>query len=124
MYQTYVRSFPDKGGEWQVSSSGGTHPEWSRDGRALLFRSLENQIMAAGYTTKADAFLPERPRLWSDIRLADVGMNRSWDLHPDGKRIVGLMPVQSASGKKAETHVTILFNFLDELRRRVGAAAK
>jgi serine/threonine protein kinase len=117
-YQIYVRSFPDKGGKWQVSADGGTHPIWSRDGR-VFFRNLDNKPMAAGYSTKGDSFSPERPRLWSDTRLADVGINLSYDLHPDGKRIVALMPVEAAGGKKAETHVTILFNFLDELRRRV-----
>ena len=89
-----------------------------------MFRNLENQIMMAGFTAKGDAFSSERPRLWSPARLADIGMNRSFDLHPDGKRSVALMPAESMSGKKAETHVTILFNFLDELRRRVPAGKK
>jgi Tol biopolymer transport system component len=118
VYQIYVRSFPDKGGKWQISADGGTHPEWSRDGR-VFFRNLDDKVMAARYNTKDDSFSPERPRPWAETRLADVGLNLNYDIHPDGKRIVALMPVESAGGQKAETHVTILFNFLDELRRRV-----
>ena len=83
------------------------------------FRTLDNQIMVAGYTAKGDAFAPERPRLWSETRLADGGMTLNYDLHPDGKRIVALMPAEPADGKKPDSHVTILFNFFDELRRRV-----
>jgi serine/threonine-protein kinase len=117
--QVYVRAFPDKGGVWPVSSNGGTHPEWSRTGRELIFRNFENQVMVAGYTVRGDAFVPERPRLWSETRMADVGLNRNFDLHPDGKRVAALMPAASEAAASAQSHVTILFNFLDELRRRV-----
>jgi serine/threonine-protein kinase len=46
-YQVYVRAFPDKGGKWQVSNSGGSFPIWSRSGRELFFRNPENRIMVA-----------------------------------------------------------------------------
>ena len=38
-YQVYVRAFPDKGGKWQISNSGGAYPVWSRNGRELFFRT-------------------------------------------------------------------------------------
>ena len=38
-YQVYVRAFPDKGGKWQISNSGGIYPVWSRNGRELFFRT-------------------------------------------------------------------------------------
>jgi eukaryotic-like serine/threonine-protein kinase len=116
--EVYVRSFPDQGGKWQVSSGGGTYPEWSSDRRTLYFRTLDNQIMAANYTIKGDVFSAEKPRLWSEQRLGDVGNALNYTLHPDGKRIVAVMPAGSATGAKESTHVTIMFNFFDELRRR------
>jgi hypothetical protein len=65
-FQIYVRAFPDKGGKWQVSNTGGEFPEWSRDGRELFFRSLDNQIMVASYSVKGDSFVAEKSKLWSE----------------------------------------------------------
>jgi hypothetical protein len=53
--------------------------------------------------------------------MAEVGPSLNYDLHPDGKRIVALLPAASSTGSKDSTHVTILFNFFDELRRRAPA---
>ncbi|HLK46827.1 MAG TPA: winged helix-turn-helix domain-containing protein [Bryobacteraceae bacterium] len=118
-YQIYVRSFPDRSGKWQVSVDGGSHPLWSPDGRSLFFRSLKNQLMVAQYTAKGSSFSPQRPRLWAETRLADVSLSFNYDLHPDGRRIVAVVPAESEVGAETKTHVTILFNFLDELRRRI-----
>ena len=74
--------------------------------------------MVAGYTSKGVSFSPERPRLWAEPRLADVSLNSSYDLHPDGQRIAALVPAEPG-GEDPATRVTMLFNFLDELRRRV-----
>ena len=35
--QIYVRAFPDKGGKWQISNSGGAYPMLSRTGHELFF---------------------------------------------------------------------------------------
>ena len=55
-YQIYVRAFPDKGGKWQISNSGGAYPMWSRNGHELFFEALDNRIMVAAYTVKGDSF--------------------------------------------------------------------
>jgi serine/threonine-protein kinase len=120
-FQVYVRAFPDKGAKWQISSGGGTYPEWSSDRRTIVFRSLDHQIMAVTYTASGDAFTAEKPRLWADQRLAEVSQARNYGMHPDGKRIAALMPAGSQASSKDATHVTILFNFFDELKRRVSA---
>jgi Tol biopolymer transport system component len=63
-YQVYVRSFPDRGGKWQVSSSGGLVPEWSLTGRELFFRSADNRIMVASYTVRGDSFAAAGITIW------------------------------------------------------------
>jgi Tol biopolymer transport system component len=118
-YQVYVRAFPDKGGKWQISNSGGVYPEWSRDGHELFFRTEDNQIMVASYTVKGDSFVADKPRVWSEKRIANVGISPNYDLAPDGKRIAVLMPIETAEGQKAQSHVIFLENFFDELRRKV-----
>ncbi len=120
-YQVYVRAFPDKGGKWQISNAGGVYPEWSSNGHELFFRTDDNRIMVATYAAKADSFVPDKPRIWSDKQLANFGPvgTATYDLAPDGKRIAALMPVETAEGQKAQSHVIFLMNFFDEVRRKV-----
>jgi len=77
------------------------------------------QRAIVNYTAKGDAFTSEKPRLWTDQSIAEVGTARNYDLHPDGKRIVALMPVETPEAQKAQNHVIFLENFFDELRRKV-----
>jgi serine/threonine-protein kinase len=118
-FQVYVRAFPDKGGKWQISNGGGRNPVWSRNGRDLFFRTMDNQIMVTAYTVQGDSLLVEKPRPWSEKKLANVGFRRNFDVAPDGKRIAVLMPAESLAAQKAQSHVIFLLNFFDELRRRV-----
>jgi hypothetical protein len=77
--------------------------------------------MVATYAAKADSFVPDKPRLWSDKRLADLRTIGNYDLAPDGKRIAGLMPAETPETPQTQNHVTFLENFADELQRKVPA---
>jgi eukaryotic-like serine/threonine-protein kinase len=123
-YQVYVRAFPGKEGKWQVSNNGGELPEWAHSGHELFFRTLDNQIMVAGYTAQGDSFVADKPRVWSEKRIANVGDLPNYGLAPDGKRIVALMPVEESQAQQAQNHVIFLENFFDELRRKVPLSGK
>jgi serine/threonine-protein kinase len=119
-YQIYVRAFPDKGGKWQVSSTGGVYPAWSPNGHELFYRSDDNHVMVVSYTVNGESFVADKPRVWFPNRVANTGLNgRPFDLSPDGKRIVALMPVDTPDAQEALNHVIFVENFFDELRRRV-----
>jgi eukaryotic-like serine/threonine-protein kinase len=119
-YQVYVRAFPDKGGKWQISGNGGMYPLWARNGRDLFFRTEDNQIMVAGYTVKGDSFVANKPRVWSEKKIANMGQLANYALSPDGKRIVALMQAGTPEDQKAaQSHVIFLENFFNELRRKV-----
>ena len=115
--EVYVRAFPapvsGQGSKWQISNSGGTRPIWSPNGRELLYRAGD-QIMAVNYTVKGDAFVADKPRLWSKL-----GGAIDFDLAPDGKRLLVLMPVETPGATHANHGVVFLQNFFDELRRLV-----
>jgi len=115
----YVRAFPDSGGQWQISSAGGFYPTWSRVRRQLFFESPDNRIMVADYNVQGDSFIADKARVWSEARLANLGLFKNFDLAPDGKRIVALMPAEGGEGQQSRHHVVFLTNFFDELRRRV-----
>jgi serine/threonine protein kinase/Tol biopolymer transport system component len=124
-FQVYVRAFPDKGGKWQISNDGGAYPMWSHNGRELFFETPDNRIMVAAYAVKGDSFVADKPKKWSEKQLAGmVGFGRNIDLAPDGKRVVALMPVETARGQEAQHHVIFLENFFDEVRRHTAAQTK
>jgi Tol biopolymer transport system component len=123
-FQVYVRAFPDKGGKWQISNSGGNYPMWSRTGHDLFFEASDNHIMVAAYTEKGDSFMADKPRMWSEKQIGGTIGNRNVDLAPDGKRIVAIMPVETAEGQKAQNQVIFLMNFFDEIRRRTATQTK
>ena len=72
--------------------------------------------MVASYRVEGDSFQRDPPRLWSKSRWLLRGTRRSFDLHPDGNRIVlGVAPEVNESAKRDE--LVFVFNFFDELRR-------
>jgi serine/threonine-protein kinase len=123
-YEVYVRAFPDNGTKVQISNAGGLMPMWSRTGRQIFYRTEDQRIMVVDYTEKAGAFVPEKPRLWSGMKLADTGGALNLDLAPDGKRFIALLPAEAAEPREQQSHVTVVVNFLDEVRRRVAGQGK
>jgi Tol biopolymer transport system component len=117
IYEVYVRAFPDKGAEWPISINGGHTPVWSRNGRELFYRTEDGRIMVVTYAVKGDSFVAEKPRQWSSGRLAYSGLNRNFDVAPDGKRLVAGIP---AGNRELPNHVLLVVDFFDEVKRRVA----
>ena len=112
--EIFVRPFPGPGGKWQISTAGGTEPRWSRTRRELFYRTQAvSQIMVATYTPEGDSFKVDKPRLWSEQSILSRPRQRSFDLHPDGNRLVVAAPRPS---EEKHDKVTLIFNFFDELR--------
>ncbi len=113
--EIYVRPFPRAEGKWPISTGGGTNVVWSRARHELLYLAPDGRIMLVPYTTAGDALQAEKPRVWSEtpVQLRPLTA-ASFDLHPDGERVV-MAPVTEATA--GPTHVTLIFSFFDELRR-------
>jgi len=75
--------------------------------------------MVATYMANRDAFLPDKPRPWSEARLPLVSLRPTYDLAPDGKRVVALMVADNPQALKNQNHLIVLLNFFDELSRRI-----
>jgi serine/threonine protein kinase len=118
-YEVYVRPFPGPGGKWQVSTGGGTYPKWSRNGKELFYRTAEEKIMALTYTVSGDSFHADKPQLWSPGQFTDRGPgNYNFDLYPDGKRFA-VLKAPGAEQNAAVNKVSFVFNFFDEISRKV-----
>ena len=114
-----MRPFPNaSGGRWQVSSGGGVYALWSNNGRELFYETADNRIMVVDYSVNRGSLVLGKPRLWSDKQLFYAGTS-NLDLAPNGKRFAVLALPEALPGEKSTAHVTMLFNFFDELKRRI-----
>ena len=114
--EVYVQPFPGPGGKWQISTGGGVLPRWSRNGKELFYRTLDNRIMVANYYASGDSFHAEKPQLWSPSRFTGVAAgNYSFDVHPDGKRFAVVKDPNTLQ-PVAVNKVNFIFNFFDEVR--------
>jgi serine/threonine-protein kinase len=68
--------------------------------------------------------VPGKPRVWFGRQLANVGLGGNFDIAPDGKRVVALLPAESTQPQETQNHVTLVVNFFGEVRRRVAAQGK
>jgi serine/threonine-protein kinase len=112
--EIFVRPFPKGDGKWQISSGGGRDAAWSRARSELLFFNfVQNRIFVAPYTIAGDSLNAETARAWSTGPVGRPARPaRTFAVHPDGERVV-IVPVE----KQKPDHVTLAFNFFDELRQ-------
>jgi serine/threonine-protein kinase len=115
--EVFVRSFPSSVTAWQVSTSGGSVPTWSRRRNELFYLSPDSHLMVASYTVEGSTFRTNPPQQWSKQSIkARIGP-RPFDLHPDGDRFVVSGDLASAP---SVNKVVLVPNFFDEVRRRLS----
>jgi serine/threonine-protein kinase len=112
-FDVYVRPFQGPGSKWRVSTESGAWPRWSAKTNELLFQSQSTQLWFAPFRMIGDAFLPDKPQLWSPANFRSMAATSPYDLHPDGKRVAAAA-VQTQ--KMLQDHVVLMFNFFDYLR--------
>jgi serine/threonine-protein kinase len=115
-----VRPRSGGGGPWQIATGDCTFPTWSADGRKLYYLLATKQIMEVDFSVQEAAFIVKQTRKWSaPIPNGDVITNYS--IHPDGNRAVAVMGHEN---ENAGVRVSLLFNFFDEVRRRLRNPSK
>ena len=82
--EVLVQSFPEPGGRTQISTSGGTEPVWSRDGRELFY--LNGDAMMAVEIRTSPTFSAGTPRLLFEGRyVRSPNGVASYDVSADGR---------------------------------------
>ena len=93
-YEVYVQPFPDASkGKWVISQTGGVEPQWSRDGRELLFFSGQ-KLMTVDVDVHGGSFHASVPKELFSAPVPPGYSNDShrWQLSPDGKRFLVMIP--------------------------------
>ena len=112
-------AFPGPGGKFQVSTQGGRLPKWSLNGRELFYVELNpRRLMSAEIITQPSFQSGNTQPLFTIRDKGDV----YYDVAPDGKRFLVLMPPQgAAAAASAQTTFIVVTNWFDELARRVSS---
>ena len=76
--------------------------------------------MVVSYTSLGDSFHADKPRLWSPGQFTSRGNSLNYALHPDGKRFAVLKAGNAETAPPPINKLTFIFNFFDELRRKVS----
>ena len=118
----YVRPFPDAAsGMYQVTTTGGMQPLWSRGGGELFYRTRAGQVLAvrvrSGATLEVD---PPKIIVTGAYAGDDVGPARSYDVTPDGQRFLF---VKNLAGTDV-TRLELVLNWDLALRANLANAGR
>jgi len=118
-WEIYVRPFPPgQGGLWPISTAGGSQPVWARSGRELYYRALDGGLMAVPVIGLTGAWRSGAPvKLFATRYFGGDGGQpaRQYDVAADGQHF--LMIEDASDGAPARPNLTIVLNWLDELKR-------
>jgi Tol biopolymer transport system component/predicted Ser/Thr protein kinase len=111
-YEIYVQTFPDRTGKWQVSTGGGTHPQWRRDGKELYFVS-GSKLMAVDVDTAGSQFEAgiAKPLFDADF-LSGSYSPAVYAPTADGQRFLAVIPV----AQQAIPPITLVTNWPWDLK--------
>ncbi len=90
--EIYLRGLDDSGSRLQVSTAGGLHPRWRRDGREIFYHTRAGAIMAV------DVNLTQGTEVSAPRQLFVVSSGiRSFDVSADGQRFLIVTPIENSS---------------------------
>ena len=112
--EVYVVPYPGPGGKWQVSTAGGSRPQWRADGRELFFQGLDQSILAVNVRAGATFEVDVPKALFKTTLSAGPYPGYRWAVSRDGQRFLVNTPPESES---AGRHVVVT-NWTTELRRK------
>jgi Tol biopolymer transport system component len=84
-YEIYISSFPEPRRRLQVTSAGGTFPQWGADGRELFYISADNKLMVVGLKIGPDNI---EPLAAHELFPLNTFSRSTYAVAPDGKRIL------------------------------------
>jgi len=116
-YEVYLRSFPDAGRKWAVSTAGGEGPLWSPDGRELFFRSPGGKRMMVAAVHTVPTCRSETPRVLFDDAERMLGF---YDIASDGRFLAVLDDAEEPEPEQ----IVVIPDFAEELKAKFREAGQ
>jgi dipeptidyl aminopeptidase/acylaminoacyl peptidase len=109
--EVYVTSFPHPGSLRQISTAGGEHPYWGRDGKELFYLAPDLQIMVTEVNGQGSTFESGAVHPLFSTHAAVQLMAPPFAVSPDGKKfLVDSLPEANSSS------ITIVVNWTAALK--------
>jgi Tol biopolymer transport system component len=108
-YEIYVQSLGADGGKWQISTEGGTRPQWTSGDTEIVYQTPDDKLMIVSVKL-APAFTASIPRLLVDPKIRQTA-GYQYAVSRDGKRILVNRSVEQA----IVTPVTLVQNWTQGL---------
>ena len=118
-FEIYVRPFPNvSGGEWLISTAGGTRPLWAPNGQELFYVAPGGALMARRVDPRGGAWSANSPAKVVDGPYATDGLRdrRTYDVSADGRRF---LMIKRPGNEDAAPQIIVVQQWLEELRRLV-----
>ena len=118
--EIYVRPFPAvKSGLQKVSTAGGSRPRWSRDGTELFYYVAPDIIMAVPVDTGAELVLGRPEVAVQGTHAIPLNTGIHYDVSADARRFLLIVDEDRPDGGASQPQITIVLNWLEELKRLV-----
>jgi serine/threonine-protein kinase len=121
--RVYIRPFPPTSTAYVAPGDGDTHhPVWSPDGKELIYVAGPNQVGSMSISTQPSVSFGSPVRApKSGFATAAPGIIRTFDILPDGKRFIGVLPAaQVQNGIQNALPIQVVLNWFEDLKQRVG----
>lgn len=110
--EIYIASFPDARRRLQVTSGGGTFPQWGPDGRQLFYLSGDGMLTVIGLRSMSAGLEPSSPQPLFPLTARAYAAS-PFEVSPDGQRIL----VDQA---EPDTAIDVVLNWPLLLRKQVA----
>jgi Tol biopolymer transport system component len=112
--EVYVVPYPGPGGKWQVSTAGGSAPQWRADGKELFFHGADQSIMAVDVHAGATFEMGVPKPLFKTALTRGAYAGYRWAVSRDGQRFL----LSTPSGAAAAGRFIVVTNWTEELQRK------
>ena len=120
--EIYVRPFPNVGGgQWEVSTAGGTRPLWSRSGKELFYVGADGALLRVPVEPSGATWNAGTPAKLLEGRYytgAGSGGVRTYDVSADGQRFL-MIKAPGTDASAAPPALIVVQHWDEELKRLV-----
>ena len=111
----YVQPFPATGVREQISTTTGLRPQWTSDGRRIVYVTQDRTFMSVDVTTSGGQIKPSRPR---ELFKQPGGLG--FEMDAKGERFLLLVEpgTDTAAGAPVDQPLTVVVNLLSTLKKR------
>ena len=111
----YVQSFPPNGARTRISTTTGSSPAWTADGRQIVYVTEDDHYMAVEVTPAGGTVSAGLPKDLFARRQAWASRSRSFMVDPKGERF--LLSVAPEGTEPRPVPLTVVVNWESLLRR-------